>query len=205
MPFGDDEPVARWRHLAADARDAAGELTDPQAKVLLLTIAQAYERLARRAEERKPKKDQDDPNEIASACADVVQGGLDRAQFECSSHMNKPRPFDDPARWRQKADEARRMADQLADPELSRLCGRSPLRTRSWPRSLRRGPSAELARHARLPFGEGGKQGLVRITDAAQRTTDTTACFPDPSALRRGTHSRSRNKTRGSGQSFAAD
>jgi hypothetical protein len=31
--------------------------------------------------------------------------------------MNKPRPIDDPAHWRQKADEARRMADQLADPE----------------------------------------------------------------------------------------
>ena len=88
MPFGDDEPVARWRHLAADARDAAGELTDPQAKVLLLTIAQAYERLARRAEERKPKKDQDDPNEIASACAVVVQGGLVRALFECPSKLN---------------------------------------------------------------------------------------------------------------------
>jgi hypothetical protein len=58
MSFGDDEPVARWRHLAADARDAADELTDP--KVLLLSIAQAYERLARRAEERKPKKNQDD-------------------------------------------------------------------------------------------------------------------------------------------------
>ena len=47
-------------HLAADARDAADELTDPEAKVLLLSIAQAYERLARRAEERKPKKEQDD-------------------------------------------------------------------------------------------------------------------------------------------------
>jgi hypothetical protein len=31
--------------------------------------------------------------------------------------MNKPSPIDDPAHWRQKADEARRMADQLADPE----------------------------------------------------------------------------------------
>jgi hypothetical protein len=31
--------------------------------------------------------------------------------------MNKPSPIDDPAQWRQKADEARRMADQLADPE----------------------------------------------------------------------------------------
>ena len=54
---------------------------------------------------------------MASVCADVIQGGLDRAQFECPSHMNKPSPIDDPAYWRQKADEARRMADQLADPE----------------------------------------------------------------------------------------
>jgi hypothetical protein len=60
MPFGDDEPVARWRLLAADARDAAVQSTDPEAKLIILTIAQAYEHLARRAEERKPKKDQAD-------------------------------------------------------------------------------------------------------------------------------------------------
>ena len=34
--------------------------------------------------------------------------------------MNKPSPIDDPAHWRQKSDEARRMADQLADPEAKR-------------------------------------------------------------------------------------
>jgi hypothetical protein len=31
--------------------------------------------------------------------------------------MNTPTPNDDPAHWRQLAEEARRMADQLADPE----------------------------------------------------------------------------------------
>jgi hypothetical protein len=57
MPLGDDpDPVARWRWLAADAREAAHQSTDPEAKVIILAIAQAYERLAQRAEERKAKK-----------------------------------------------------------------------------------------------------------------------------------------------------
>ena len=55
-----DDPVVRWRLLAADAREAADQLTDPEAKLIILSIAQAYEHLARRAKERKPKKDQDD-------------------------------------------------------------------------------------------------------------------------------------------------
>jgi hypothetical protein len=61
MALGDDpDPVARWRWLAADAREAAVQSTDPEAKLIILSIAQAYEHLARRAKERKPKKDQDD-------------------------------------------------------------------------------------------------------------------------------------------------
>ena len=34
--------------------------------------------------------------------------------------MNTPSPTDDPAHWRQKAYEARRMAHQLSDPEAKR-------------------------------------------------------------------------------------
>ena len=48
----------RWRTLAAEARAAADEMTDPDAKRTLLKIAEGYERLARRAEARK--KDQED-------------------------------------------------------------------------------------------------------------------------------------------------
>ena len=32
-----------------------------------------------------------------------------------------PTPIDDPAHWRQLAEEARRMADQLADPETKQM------------------------------------------------------------------------------------
>jgi hypothetical protein len=57
MPLGDAlDPVARWRWLAADAREAAHQSTDPETKLIIMGIAQAYERLAQRAEERKPKK-----------------------------------------------------------------------------------------------------------------------------------------------------
>ena len=48
----------RWRTLAAEARVAAGEMSDPEAKRTLLNIAEGYEHLARRAEARK--KDQED-------------------------------------------------------------------------------------------------------------------------------------------------
>jgi hypothetical protein len=48
----------RWRTLAAEARAAADQMTDPESKRALLSIAEGYERLARRAEARK--KDQED-------------------------------------------------------------------------------------------------------------------------------------------------
>ena len=53
-----DNAAERWRTLAAEARAAADEMTDPEAKRTLLNIAEGYERLALRAEARK--KDQED-------------------------------------------------------------------------------------------------------------------------------------------------
>jgi hypothetical protein len=43
----------RWQTLAVEARSAADELTDPEAKRIMLSIADGYEVLARRAEARK--------------------------------------------------------------------------------------------------------------------------------------------------------
>jgi hypothetical protein len=58
MPLGDDpDPVARWWVLAAEARRTADQMTDPEAKLIMLSIAQSYEHLARRAEERGAKKE----------------------------------------------------------------------------------------------------------------------------------------------------
>ena len=47
----------RWRTLAAEARAAADEMTDPESKRALLRIAEGYERLARRAEARKKSQE----------------------------------------------------------------------------------------------------------------------------------------------------
>jgi hypothetical protein len=47
----DDEQ--RWRELADEARHAAEQMTDPEARRALLFIAAAYERLARSANRRK--------------------------------------------------------------------------------------------------------------------------------------------------------
>ena len=52
MPSEKSDPAARWRVLAAEARAVAEEMTDPQARLILLTIARSYERLAERAQTR---------------------------------------------------------------------------------------------------------------------------------------------------------
>jgi hypothetical protein len=56
MPTHDDA-AERWRSLAAEARATADAMTEPEAKRTLFSIAEGYERLARRAEARK--KDQE--------------------------------------------------------------------------------------------------------------------------------------------------
>ena len=58
MP-ADADVAERWRTLAAEARATAEELRDLEAKRLMLSIADGYEVLARRADTRK--KDQTDP------------------------------------------------------------------------------------------------------------------------------------------------
>ena len=49
----------RWRVLASEVRDIADQMTDPEAKLVMLSIAQVYEHLALRADERRAKKDLD--------------------------------------------------------------------------------------------------------------------------------------------------
>ena len=47
------DDAQRWRTLASEARSAALEMTNPEAKRALLFIAAAYERLAADAQKRK--------------------------------------------------------------------------------------------------------------------------------------------------------
>ena len=55
----DVQGAAHWRELAAQALAAAYELTDPQAKAIMLDISARYERLAQYAEGRASRKDPD--------------------------------------------------------------------------------------------------------------------------------------------------
>jgi hypothetical protein len=52
MPSGKDE-IIRWLALAAEARAISEEMTDPAARATMLKIAEGYENLARRAENRQ--------------------------------------------------------------------------------------------------------------------------------------------------------
>ena len=52
MPTTTDD-ADRWRALASEARSAAHEMTNPEAKRALHFIALAYERLSRNAQKRK--------------------------------------------------------------------------------------------------------------------------------------------------------
>ena len=47
-----EEEPQRWRSLAAEAITRAQTLKDPEAKAVLLGIAERYDRLARQAEAR---------------------------------------------------------------------------------------------------------------------------------------------------------
>jgi hypothetical protein len=58
MPSDPCDPVAHWQALADEARAAAEEMADPQSRLILLTIAQSYGRLATRARDRAKQKDQ---------------------------------------------------------------------------------------------------------------------------------------------------
>jgi hypothetical protein len=53
MPPDDSDNPSKWWALAAEARDVAAEMTDPQARKIMLKIAEGYERLARRARARE--------------------------------------------------------------------------------------------------------------------------------------------------------
>lgn len=55
MP-ADIDDAERWRALAVEARDVAEQMTDPEAKRVMLFIAEAYERIAARAEARNNQK-----------------------------------------------------------------------------------------------------------------------------------------------------
>jgi hypothetical protein len=57
MPAEAPEPTLRWRTLADEARTIADQMTDPQSKLVLLTIARGYDRLAERAAARKAQAD----------------------------------------------------------------------------------------------------------------------------------------------------
>ncbi len=51
MPSFADDP-AHWRKRAKEARTLADQMNDAQSKQTMMRIAEDYERLARRAEER---------------------------------------------------------------------------------------------------------------------------------------------------------
>jgi hypothetical protein len=53
MPVGLLNNGKHWQERAEEARVHADQLTDPEAKRMMLGIAQSYDRLAKRAEERQ--------------------------------------------------------------------------------------------------------------------------------------------------------
>jgi hypothetical protein len=52
MPYRSFNDPSHWRERAQEARTHAQQMTDPEAKRMMLAIAEDYEKLARRAQER---------------------------------------------------------------------------------------------------------------------------------------------------------
>jgi len=86
-----DDPK-HWREGAEEARTVANKLTS-DAKCRMLRIAGDYEELARRAERRLQQQQQQQQPKI---------------------------PINDPKHWRERAEEARTVADELTDPDAKR-------------------------------------------------------------------------------------
>jgi hypothetical protein len=57
VPSKNVDVAEHWRKLALEARAVANELTDPDAKRIMLDIAEGYELLTRRAEQREKSSD----------------------------------------------------------------------------------------------------------------------------------------------------
>jgi hypothetical protein len=54
----DADAVERWRALASEARAQAEQMTDAQARQIMLNIAEGYDLLARHAESRQRRESQ---------------------------------------------------------------------------------------------------------------------------------------------------
>ena len=57
MPSRNVDVAEHWRKLDSEARAVANELTDPDAQRIMLDIAEGYELLTRRAEQREKSSD----------------------------------------------------------------------------------------------------------------------------------------------------
>jgi len=118
VPINDPK---HWRERAEEARTVADVMTDEKTKKTMLRIAGDYEELARRAERRLKQQRQ-------------------------QQQQQQPKvPINDPKHWRERAEEARAVADVMTDEKTKKMMLRIA------------GDYEELARRAELRLNAADK------------------------------------------------
>jgi hypothetical protein len=118
MSVGLFNNTKHWQERAEEARVHAEQLTDPEAKRMMLEIAESYQRFVKRAQERQLSAGPAEKSKQRN------KGGRGANAQAASARPGGPMPvglLNSVMHWRERAEGARVYAEQLTDIEAERV------------------------------------------------------------------------------------